>query len=251
MRIIRAQKGLCLNWNRCQKTPKALGGLVHSKTSHSTAYELPWGGGPRWLPRSPRVCACAQCPGRCAREQVLIRHCLSTSTWSSLRVPSLPSAYLPPSVNSHSNTHLAKGYFIQALHHGSIFFALNLNHGISCTYTKRASLCGGSAWKEKIERWHQCCETGLGSPSSQEIAWFHFTLFILCKKLLFHFINVYFYYSIRKDAFLLKVRVSGHHKNFNLRRYLRDCRRSLMAETAVELLDYTTNIHSRKEQLTA
>lgn len=27
-------------------------------------------------------------------------------------------------------------------------------------------------------------------PASQEIAWFHFILFILCKKLLFHFINV-------------------------------------------------------------
>lgn len=40
------------------------------------------------------------------------------------RVPSLPSAYRPTSVNSHLDTHLAKGYFIGALGRGSIFFFL-------------------------------------------------------------------------------------------------------------------------------
>lgn len=52
----------------------------------------------------------------------------TNSNWARLvsqhmkpRVPSLPSVYLPASVNSHLDTHLVKGYFIEALGRGSIF----------------------------------------------------------------------------------------------------------------------------------
>lgn len=37
------------------------------------------------------------------------------------RVPRLPSVYLPASVNSHLEIYPAKGYFIEALGHGSTF----------------------------------------------------------------------------------------------------------------------------------
>lgn len=100
------------------------------------------------------------------------------------KVPSLPSAYRPTSVNSHLDTHLAKGYFIGALGRGSIFFfALKQIHGISWAYTE-SFYVHGLGLKRKMERWHQRSQMGLAPPSSRKIVWFHFMFFKIWKNML-------------------------------------------------------------------
>lgn len=110
------------------------------------------------------------------------------------RVPSLPSAYRPTSVNSHLDTHLAKGYFIGALGRGSIFF-LPWNRSMeSAEHTQRASMYMDLAWREKWKDGINALKWVWHLPPAEKL--FGFTLcFLKYEKICccLHFINVISY----------------------------------------------------------
>lgn len=208
MKLKHSQHGLkrisnSLNWNSCQKIPKAPGRVsARTNSPRCLGAALRGGTGATHAP-VPGSAPAHRAPGRGSGSK---RWGAACHGHVKTRVPSPPPVYLPASGNSHSDTYLAEGHFVGTLSITDPFFALNLNLASCCPYPKRASLYVDLAWEEKQKDaatlWNGCGVSVQPRDCLVPLCFLYYE-----KKLFFHFINVYSYNSIRREAFLRQLRV--------------------------------------------